>query len=207
MGLIEWIGAILGGIAINLVASELFAWGPRFSEWLTHWAVRRLPVEMQERMQEEWAGHLNALHPLSRSFAAIGFVLAANRIKVSFDRDAKGALTLREWLAPKPIFVVVMTEKGAMSMARKMSEAINLEDDRSSAVDLGPVDAEIRLNLMAKAKTALRHVQKRMLRIYGKELQPKHIYCTNLSRTSSGDLAIKSARETWLFRIRSTIRR
>lgn len=215
MGLIEWIGAILGGIAINLIANELFAWGPRFSEWLTRWAVWRLPVEMQERLREEWSAHLDALHPVSRTLAAIGFVLAAYRVKVSFDREAKGALGLREWLALKPIVVVVMNERGAMSLARTLGEVLDLEDPRlvnidfgdRRSVNIGPEDVLVRSNLMAQAKAALHRLRKRALRLYSKELQPKANNCTNISRMSSGDIAVESADGVLMFRFRRTILR
>jgi hypothetical protein len=63
MDLIAFLGAIAGGILINLTASELFAWGPRLSELLLHRAVQRLAPEMQDRMHEEWTGHLSAIPP------------------------------------------------------------------------------------------------------------------------------------------------
>ena len=172
MGLIEWIGAILGGIAINLFASELFAWGPHFSKWLTCWAARRLPVEVRERLQEEWVGHLDSLHPLSRSLAALGFALAACQIRVSFSRKARGMLTLREWLAPKPIIVVVMNEKAATAFARKMSDVLEFGNDASGALDIGPENVVVRSNLMAKARAASRRVCKALLRSNQKELPP-----------------------------------
>lgn len=200
MGLIEWIGAILGGIAVNLIASELFAWGPKFSEWLTRWAVWRLPIEMQERLREEWSAHLDALHPLSRTLAAIGFVLAAYRVGVSFDQEARGALRLREWLALKPIVVVVVNERAVRSLARMLSE-----DTRS--VDIGSEDFLVRSNLMAQSKAALRHFYKRLLRLYGIELQPKANNCTNISRPSFSDLAVESADGVWIFRFRQIILR
>ena len=215
MGLIEWIGAILGGIAINLIANELFAWGPRFSEWLTRWAVWRLPVEIQQRLREEWSAHLDALHPLSRTLAAIGFVLAAHRVRVSFDREAKGVLGLREWLALKPIVVVVMNERGAMSLACTLREVLDLGAPRSVNIDLGdprsvnisPEDVLVRSNLIAQAKAALHRLHKRTLRLYDKELQPKSSNCTNISRTSSGDIVVESADGVWMFRFRRTILR
>jgi hypothetical protein len=84
MGLIWWITAILGAIALNLIASELFAWGPRLSECLMRHAVRRLAPEIQERMQEEWAGHLQTIPPgLWRVVAAEGFYLATHQINVA----------------------------------------------------------------------------------------------------------------------------
>jgi hypothetical protein len=84
MDVIWWVTAAVGAIAINLIASELFAWGPRLSEWLMHRAVRRLAPELQDRMQEEWAGHLQMIPPgLWRIVAASGFYLATRQINVA----------------------------------------------------------------------------------------------------------------------------
>jgi len=84
MDMIWWITAALGAVALNLIASELFAWGPRLSECLMRCAVRRLTSEMQERMKEEWVGHLQTIPPgLWRVVAAAGFYLAAQEINVA----------------------------------------------------------------------------------------------------------------------------
>ena len=43
MDLIGWLVAVIGGIVVlNLIASELFAWGPKLSEWLMRHAVQTL---------------------------------------------------------------------------------------------------------------------------------------------------------------------
>jgi hypothetical protein len=154
---------------------------------------------MQERMREEWAGHLAALHPLSRTLAAIGFVLAAYQLRVSFDREAKGALTVREWLALKPTFVVVFTAKGALMMGRAM---IKMADSGYSQKIGFREDAVIRSNLAAKANIALRRVYKRF---HGSELQPTSNDRLKLSRTSSGDIVTENARRVLIFRVRQTI--
>jgi hypothetical protein len=222
MGLIEWIGAILGGIAINLIASELFAWGPRFSNWLTRWAVRRLPIAMQGRLGEEWADHLDALHPLSRTLAAIGFALAACRIRVSFNRHARGALTVREWLTLKPVVVCVITPSAALAMKRGVGKALDAfasGDHYSAGVDLSPEDMLIRLNLMAKAVTALSHVYKKFydnkLPRAGQQRQRFGLMigdetravdpndrCSKTWQTSSGDFALESPNRIICFRFR-----
>jgi hypothetical protein len=225
MGLIEWIGAILGGIVINLIASELFAWGPRLSDWVTCWAVRQLPPEIQKRMREEWVGHLAALHPLSRTLAAIGFVLAAYRISVSFDRAARGALTLREWLTPKSIVVITMTRKGLQVMkARIISESDKVDTIISKAgnisgfewlmiilgEDMDSEDVLVRRNLMAWARTTLYCVHQGILCLYGKQLQlPLLNSEPMISRTSSSsdDLMLDGPRERYVLRYRRTIRR
>jgi len=76
MGVIWWLTALAGAIAINRIASELFAWGPRVSECLMRHAVRRLAPEIQERMQEEWADLLQRIpRGLWRIVEAAGFYL------------------------------------------------------------------------------------------------------------------------------------
>jgi hypothetical protein len=84
MDVIWWVTAVAGAIGINLIASELFAWGPRFSECVMRHAVGRLVPEMQDRMQEEWTGHLQTIPPgLWRIVAAAGFYLATREINVA----------------------------------------------------------------------------------------------------------------------------
>jgi hypothetical protein len=84
MDLIGWLAAIVGGIIVNLIASELFAWGPKLSERLMQRAVRNLPPEVQDRMREEWASHLAEIPAgLWRILAASGFLLAANKINLA----------------------------------------------------------------------------------------------------------------------------
>jgi hypothetical protein len=84
MDVIWCVTAVTGAIGINLIASELFAWGPRFSECLMRCAVRRLAPEMQDRMQEEWAGHLQTI-PLGlwRIVEAAGFYIASRQINIA----------------------------------------------------------------------------------------------------------------------------
>jgi hypothetical protein len=84
MDVIWWVTAAIGAIAGNLIASELFAWGPRLSERLMCGAVRRLAPEMQERLREEWAGHLQTIPPgLWRIVAAAGFYVATHQINIA----------------------------------------------------------------------------------------------------------------------------
>jgi hypothetical protein len=84
MDVIWWVATVVGVIAVNLIASELFAWGPRLSEWLMRRAVRRLAPEMQERMHQEWAGLLQTIPPgLWRIVEAAGFSLATRQINVA----------------------------------------------------------------------------------------------------------------------------
>src|SRR4051794_39607551 len=84
MDIIWWLSAAIGGIVLNLIASELFAWGPRLSEWLMQRAVRRLAPAIRERMHEEWSGHLQSIPAgFWRIIAAVGFMLATSQINIA----------------------------------------------------------------------------------------------------------------------------
>jgi hypothetical protein len=102
MDVIWWVTAVAGAIGINLIASELFAWGPRFSEYVMRRAVRRLAPEMQDRMQEEWTGHLQTIPPgLWRIVAAAGFYLATREINVALRvRERQEKQTSGEHIVP-----------------------------------------------------------------------------------------------------------
>lgn len=68
---------ILLAILCGILANELFAWGPRLSDLLLKIAVNRMPLKLQERMQEEWQAHLNALPGgLSKLSATACFLLS-----------------------------------------------------------------------------------------------------------------------------------
>jgi hypothetical protein len=115
MDVIWWATAVAGGVAINLIASELFAWGPRLSECLMQCAVRRLAPEMQERMQEEWSGHLQTIPPgLWRIVAAAGFYLATHEINV--------ALRIRERARRQPTRRAVVMFSGGDSRSSPLAQ-------------------------------------------------------------------------------------
>jgi hypothetical protein len=152
-------------------------------------------------------GHLDALHPLSRTLAAIGFALAACRIRVSVDRQARGALTVREWLALKPIVVVVLTKKGAFELGYWLLECRDACDSGGHYLkerEVDPNDMLMRSNLMAKAQSALRRGYKRL---YDGNLQPMSNRCTKIWTSSSGDVVNEGTATRIVFRCRQTIRR
>src|SRR5262245_24421685 len=68
---------------ISLLVREGYAWLPKVSQWLIERAVRRLPVDLQERWREEWKADSDALPNSGVKLAhALGLRRAANRIKV-----------------------------------------------------------------------------------------------------------------------------
>lgn len=63
MGEVIWtvivtIGAVFGGIAVNMVSDEAFDYCERVTRILLKAAVNRLPAHAQIRYAEEWAAHL-----------------------------------------------------------------------------------------------------------------------------------------------------
>jgi hypothetical protein len=53
-----FLAARIGAVIDNVIASEVFAWMPRWAERLLQRALRKLPVSLQERMREEWLREL-----------------------------------------------------------------------------------------------------------------------------------------------------
>jgi hypothetical protein len=146
MDVIWWITAALGAIALNLIASELFAWGPRLSECLMRHAVRRLAPEMQERMQEEWAGHLQTIPPgLWRVVAAAGFYLATHQINVALrvrERQEEAEENTRQekvsWKIEGTLSVGVGMGKSALLNAYLSRHFKEVKDGKEWDLDLYP---------------------------------------------------------------------
>jgi DNA repair exonuclease SbcCD ATPase subunit len=57
----EFLISILVSVFVGFLIMEAYAWGPRISEWLVERAVRRLPIEEQERCRAEWKADLASL--------------------------------------------------------------------------------------------------------------------------------------------------
>jgi hypothetical protein len=53
------VGSVLGAIAGNLIASELYELAPTLARWLVRRAVLRLNKHQRERYEEEWTAHLD----------------------------------------------------------------------------------------------------------------------------------------------------
>jgi len=58
MSTIGFIIAVIGGLALNILASDLYDRCPRLARWLMERAVARLPADMRDRYREEWEAHL-----------------------------------------------------------------------------------------------------------------------------------------------------
>ncbi len=78
------IGAFAVGVFGNLVADDLRDAIPRLSERIVERAVRCLPVEMQERMREEWLADLNSSGgKINMLVSAVGMHFGAQKIQYS----------------------------------------------------------------------------------------------------------------------------
>ena len=70
-------------VVVGVLLVEAYAWLPKISEWLIERAVRRLPVETQERCREEWKADSHSL-PNSgvKLLHALSLSCAANQINI-----------------------------------------------------------------------------------------------------------------------------
>lgn len=81
MSLITVSIGVLSTVAGVLFAAEFEAWAPRVSQRLTERAVRRLPLDLRERLGEEWASFLaDTPGYVGKLWCAVGFYLASGRI-------------------------------------------------------------------------------------------------------------------------------
>jgi hypothetical protein len=132
MDVIAFAGAVIAGILTHLIASELFVWMPRLSERLMRCAVRLAPGPMQERMQEEWEGHLQAIPPgLWRIVTATGFLIASLR----FSLAARFGSTARTRVETR----IDLTRPGAKFMATVLKRLAQQQDE----IDLSDVVREV----------------------------------------------------------------
>jgi hypothetical protein len=51
--------AILGGVFLNMLASEAYDWCGRWAELIVRFAARRLPAKKRAHYEEEWLAHLS----------------------------------------------------------------------------------------------------------------------------------------------------
>lgn len=78
----RWLLALFLAFLAKLLHSEAVSWLQSFQNWLISVAVRRLPLRLRTRFDEEWRGVLDDYNdkPLTRMVVAIGFLLATYKI-------------------------------------------------------------------------------------------------------------------------------
>ena len=85
-------GTVLGGMAVNMIASEFYDLAPSLAHRIIEHAVKRLPVQMRERQYEEWLADNNdfpgklgkLLHAIGCCFGA--WAIAQERRKLSAEK-------------------------------------------------------------------------------------------------------------------------
>jgi hypothetical protein len=73
--------SIFGAAFTQQLTDEFKAWTPWIVERLIQRAVRRLPIEMRERLDEEWRAHIDEIPgQIGQLLVAFGFVIASRKI-------------------------------------------------------------------------------------------------------------------------------
>ena len=68
---------LLGSAFSRQLTDEFKAWTPRLTDWLTQYAVRKLPENQRERFAEEWRSHINDTPgEIGKICVALGLLLA-----------------------------------------------------------------------------------------------------------------------------------
>ncbi len=78
----RYLSAICAGVTVavlgRLTSDEFKAWTPKITRWVLAYAVSRLPEQLRDRYQEEWASHLaDVPGDLGKLVEAAGFVWTA----------------------------------------------------------------------------------------------------------------------------------
>jgi hypothetical protein len=96
MGFLAFLGAILGAILLNVVASDLYDWSGRLASWLITRSVQRLPPELRDRYREEWLAHAEEIPgKITKLVHALGvYTRASARIRDQQEQP-RPALRLR----------------------------------------------------------------------------------------------------------------
>lgn len=73
---------IVGGLFLNMLASEAYDWSEKIAEKIVRFASKRTPADQRDRWEEEWLAHLNDTPgKLSKVIYAIGILVAAPSIR------------------------------------------------------------------------------------------------------------------------------
>lgn len=82
MELLMFVGAIVGGVVLNMLASDLYDRCPKLAQRLLHGALTQLPEDQRERFAEEWAAVLmDAGSKTQQVWMALQFYFAAGRMQ------------------------------------------------------------------------------------------------------------------------------
>lgn len=97
MGLAAFLITVFSSLVATVLWAEIRGWSPRLSVALRRVAVKRLPFMHRARLSEEWEAYLNEMPtPLSRLSAGLGFVLAAERLRLW--QGAKAIRALKDFV-------------------------------------------------------------------------------------------------------------
>jgi hypothetical protein len=81
IGILIFLGSIITATLSIVVANDITVWVPLIVEYLIRRAIKNLPREIQDRLDEEWHGHIAEIPGnLGKLCIAVGFVVASNRV-------------------------------------------------------------------------------------------------------------------------------
>jgi hypothetical protein len=84
------VGAVAGGVAIDLISSEITGLAPRLGAMLIGLAVRRLPKQQRARYREEWLAHqAECPGPISKILHGLGCLSSATLQPKSYASNGK----------------------------------------------------------------------------------------------------------------------
>src|SRR2546426_38312 len=81
IAVVLFLGSVIGSIAGNMIASELYDWAPTLARWTIERAVARLPKNSRTRYREEWlADNNDHAGKIGKVCHALGCYFASTRL-------------------------------------------------------------------------------------------------------------------------------
>jgi hypothetical protein len=94
IAIVYFFGRTLSAAGARILADEIKAWIPWFTERFLKIAIRRLPEHQHDRFREEWRSHINEVPgEVGKLIDALGFIVAAKRISVGLRRLRSDSLS------------------------------------------------------------------------------------------------------------------
>jgi hypothetical protein len=174
---------IVLAIICGILANELFAWGPRFSDLLLKIAVKRMSPKLKDRMREEWQAHLDTLPGgLSKLGAAASFLLSTFWGFRRY-REDETPIEIEERIALEVAFALNQERQRIQSALEELEELLRRQIDVTGGMKKGAELAKI----LRRADENRTQLVKR--RIHGRKAYPSlppYRYKTALHKIDNG---------------------
>lgn len=128
---------IVLAIICGILANELFAWGPRFSDLLLKIAVKRMSPKLKDRMREEWQAHLDTLPGGPSKLGAAASFLLSTFWGFRRYREDETPIEIEERIALEVAFALNQERQRIQSALEELEELLRRQIDVTGGMKKG----------------------------------------------------------------------